>query len=144
MDATPTFPPLNPSHEIADHVSEVRLRVRASSMSGLLEEAGRAIAELQLRGAEASPASWRTIELSAPDRALLLADWLNELIYLAEAERWVGVHFEVDSAEDGQVRARVRGVRLERSAALLKAATLHELRVAAIPGGLEGEVVLDV
>ena len=144
MDPRPTVPPLSPSHEIADHVSEVRLRVRASSLGGLLVEAGRAIAELQLRGAEASSAGWRTIELSAPDRALLLVDWLNELIYLAEAERWVGVHFDVDSAEDGQLRARVRGVRLEHSVSLLKAATLHELRVAEIPGGLEGEVILDV
>jgi len=84
------------------------------------------------------------IEVSAPDRAALLADWLNELIYLAEAERWVGAEFEVASAEDGRVRARVRGVLIERAPALLKAATLHGLRVDDVPGGLEGQVILDV
>jgi SHS2 domain-containing protein len=49
------------------------------------------------------------MEISVADRATLLADWLNRLILLAEAERWVGADFEVDSAEDGRVRARVGG-----------------------------------
>ena len=137
-------PPGTSSHEIADHASEIRLRLRAPSLGGLLQEAGQALAELQLRGAQTTPAGWRTIELSSPDRAVLLVDWLNELIYLAEAERWVGVHFAVDSAVDGRVLARVRGVRLDRAAALLKAATMHELRVVDVPGGFEGEVILDV
>jgi len=140
--ATPALP--SPSHEIVDHVSEIRLRVRAGSLAELLEEAGRAAAQLQLRGADATRGTWRTIEVSAPDRAALLADWLNELIYLAEAERWVGADFEVDSAEDGRVRARVWGVLIERAPALLKAATLHGLRVDDVPGGLEGQVILDV
>ena len=138
----PTAPSLSPSHEIEDHVSEVRLRVHAGSLGDLLEEAGRAVTRLQLRGADATPGNWRTIEISAPDRATLLADWLNELISLAEAERWVGADFEVDSAEDGRVSARVWGVRLQRAPARLNAATLHGLRVDDVPGGLEGEVTL--
>jgi hypothetical protein len=105
--------------------------VRAGSLAELLEEAGRAVAQLQLRGADASRGTWRVIEVSAPDRA-------------AEAERWVGADFEVDSAEDGRVRARVWGVLIERAPALLKAATLHGLRVDDVPGGLEGQVILDV
>jgi SHS2 domain-containing protein len=117
---------------------------REEPLGGLLEEAGRAVAQLQLRGADATRGTWRTIEISAPDRAMLLVDWLNELIFLAEAERWVGADFEVDSGEDGRVRARVWGVRIERAPALLKAATLHGLRVDDVPGGLEGEVILDV
>jgi SHS2 domain-containing protein len=141
----PTIPDLlSPSHEVADHVSEVRLRVRAGSLGDLLEEAGLAVAQLQLRGADATRGTWRTIEISAPDRAAILVDWLNELIFLAEAERWVGADFEVDSAEDGRVRARVWGVWVQRAPALLKAATLHGLRVDDVPGGLEAEVILDV
>jgi SHS2 domain-containing protein len=142
--STTALASLSPAHEIADHVSEIRLRVQAGSLGDLLEEAGRAVAQLQLRGADATPGTWRTIEISAPDRDTLLVDWLNELIFLAEAERWVGADFEVDSAEDGRVRARVWGVRVQHAPALLKAATLHGLRVDDVPGGLEGEVILDV
>jgi SHS2 domain-containing protein len=63
---------------------------------------------------------------------------------LAEAERWIGADFEVDSAVDRRISARVRGVRVERAPGLVKAATLHGVRVDEVPGGLVGEVVLDV
>jgi SHS2 domain-containing protein len=134
--------PLAPSHEIVDHASEIRLRVCAGSLRDVLEEAGRAVCQLQLRGADATRGSWRTIQISAPDRATLLVAWLNELIFLAEAERWVGADFEVDSAEDGKVSARVWGVRIQRASAPLKAATPHGLRVNEVPGGLQVEVTL--
>ncbi|HEU5039911.1 MAG TPA: archease [Gemmatimonadales bacterium] len=137
--------PLGPSHEIIDHTSELRLRLRAGSFGELLAEAGRALAAVQLRR-PVPPAGgdWRHLEVSAPDRPGLLADWLNELIYLAETERWVGSEFEVERAEPGTLAARARGVTVERVPGLVKAATLHGLRVDDVPGGVSGEVVLDI
>jgi len=144
-DTGAAAPAMSSSHELADHVSEIRLRVRAGSLGELLAEAGRALAEIQLRGAGAAATGpSREVVISADDRAALLTDWLNELIYLAEAERWIGADFEVNSAVDRRVSARVRGVRVERAPGLVKAATLHGVRVDEVPGGLEGEVVLDV
>jgi SHS2 domain-containing protein len=142
--------PLPPSHEVVDHTSEIRLRVRAGSLAELLAEAGRALAQLELRGANGAAAGdWRPLTVSAADRAALLAEWLNELVFLAEAERWIPIDFEVEragevSGGDAEIRARARGVTLEQSPGLVKAATLHGLRVDPIPGGLEAEVVLDV
>jgi SHS2 domain-containing protein len=138
-----------PSHEVVDHTSEIRLRIRAGSLAELLAEAGRALAELELRDGGATESVWRPLVVSAADRAALLAEWLNELVFLAESERWIPTEFEVECAGDTpagetEVRARARGVRVEQSPGLVKAATLHGLRVDAIPGGLEGEVVLDV
>lgn len=145
-DAAPATPPaMRPSHELIDHVSEMRLRVRAGSLRELLAEAGRALAGIQLRGSEAPVTGpSREVVIAAADRAALLTDWLNELIYLAEVERWIGAEFEVISADDGRVSARVRGVSVERVPGLVKAATLHGVRVDEVPGGLEGEVILDV
>jgi SHS2 domain-containing protein len=136
---------MQPSHEIIDHASEVRLRIRAASLPELLAEAGRALAEVQLREAEGTPTrKWRDIEVSAPDRAALLAEWLNELIFLGETEAWVPVEFTVERATETSARVRASGVSLDRTPGLVKAATLHGLRVDEIAGGLEGEVVLDV
>jgi SHS2 domain-containing protein len=73
-----------------------------------------------------------------------LADWLNELVFLAETERWVATDFGIELADDRSVRARVRGVDVERVPGLVKAATLHGLRLEDVPGGMEGEVILDV
>ncbi|HEY3013411.1 MAG TPA: archease [Gemmatimonadales bacterium] len=133
------------SHEIIDHASEVRLRIRAASMSELLAEAGRALAKLQLRESGGTPVpKRRDIEVSASDSAALLAEWLNELIFLSETEAWVPVQFEVTRATETSAKVRASGMSLDRVSGLVKAATLHGLRVDGIPGGLEGEVILDV
>jgi SHS2 domain-containing protein len=139
------MPRLSPSHEVVDHASEVRLRLRAGSLDELLAEAGRALATIQLGGA-VGPATGpsRQIEVSSSDRASLLADWLNELVFLAEAEQWVATEFTIDLTDGRSVRARARGVEVERMPGLVKAATLHGLRVEDVPGGIEGEVILDV
>jgi SHS2 domain-containing protein len=136
---------MQPSHEIIDHASEIRLRIRAASLPELLAEAGRALAEVQLRESDgATMPRWRDIEVSAPDRAALLAEWLNELIFLGETEAWVPVQFEVERATDTGASIRASGISLDQAPGLVKAATLHGLRVDEIAGGLEGEVVLDV
>jgi SHS2 domain-containing protein len=136
---------LSPSHEVVDHTSEVQLRLRAGSLGELLAEGGRALAAIQL-GGTAGPAtgSSREIEVSSPDRAALLADWLNELVFLAEAEQWVATEFAIELTDGRSVRARARGVEVERVPGLVKAATLHGLRLEDVPGGMEGEVILDV
>jgi SHS2 domain-containing protein len=136
---------LGPSHDVLDHTSEVQLRLRAGSMADLLAEAGRAIARIQLRDTPRSPpGSWRVIEVASRDRASLLADWLNELIFLAETERWYGTEFEIARADDRSLRARARGVVMDVAPGVVKAATLHGLKVEDVPGGLQGEVILDV
>ena len=133
------------SHELIDHTSEVQLRIRATSLGGLLAEAGRALAELQLRGGEpGTAAASRRLHVTAPDRERLLVDWLNELIFLAETERWVATGFEIERADAESVDARASGVEVARVPGLVKAATMHGLRVAEGDGWWEGEVILDV
>ena len=133
------------SHEIADHASELRVRLTAGSLGELLAEAGRALAEIQASGpVPPEPGPWRRVEVSAPDRAGLLAEWLNELIYLGETERLVATEFELERVEPCSASIRVRGPALERAPGLVKAATLHALRVDDVPGGVSGEVVLDI
>jgi SHS2 domain-containing protein len=133
------------SSELLSHTAEVRLRVRAPSLGELAAEAGRALGALEL-GTTPPVASgpWRDLEIRAPDREALLVEWLNELIYLAETERWVGVEFEVRAAEDMALSMRGRGMVVDEPPARVKAATFHGLKIKATPEGLEAEVVLDV
>jgi SHS2 domain-containing protein len=137
--------PLLPSHERRDHTSEIELHIRAGSLGDLLAEAGRALAEAQLTGADCvlgGPP--RLIRVSSSDREALLVDWLNELIFLADIDRWVAMDFSVDLAEETEVRARASGVTLQWAPSRVKAATFHGLRVVDVPGGLEADVILDV
>jgi len=132
------------AHDIADHTSELLVRLRAGSLADLMAEAGRALAEIQLRETgSVAEGAWRAVEVSASDPAGLLADWLNELIYLGETERWVATEFDLEAA-GAMLRGRARGVTLGQAPVLVKAATLHGVRVDRVPGGLTGEVILDI
>ncbi len=133
------------SAEIIEHTAEVRLRLRAATLGELAIVAGRALAELEL-GHSPGPARgpWREVVVSGRDREAALVHWLNELIYLAETERWVGVEFTVSRATETELRMRVRGVMVDEAPARVKAATFHGLQIAAVPDGVEADVVLDV
>jgi len=134
-----------PSHELRQHTSEIELHIRAGSLGDLLAEAGHALAEMQLTSADCVPGGpARPIRVLSPDREALLVDWLNELIFLADIDRWVAMDFSIDLADDTEVRARASGVTLEWAPSRVKAATFHGLRVENVPGGLEAEVILDV
>jgi len=133
------------SSEMLSHTAEARVRVRAPSFGELAAEAGRALARLETGTAQASPdGPWRDIEIQSRDREALLVDWLNDLIYLAETERWIGVEFEVGAATDTSLTMRARGVTVDAAPARVKAATFHGLRIGTTPDGLEAEVIFDV
>jgi SHS2 domain-containing protein len=136
---------MGPSSELLSHTAEVKLRVRAGSLGELVAEAGRALGALELGAAPPrASGAWRDLEIRAADREALVVDWLNELIYLAETERWVAVEFEVRSAADTALAMRARGVSVDETPARVKAATFHGLKIIAVPDGLEAEVVFDV
>jgi SHS2 domain-containing protein len=134
-----------PSSELLEHTAEAKVRVRAPSFGELAAEAGRALARIQLGRAPTPPTgAWRTIEVHSTDREALLVDWLNELIFLAETERWVPAEFQVVGDTGSMLRVLARGVSVEEAPARVKAATFSGLHIRRIPGGLEAEVVFDV
>jgi SHS2 domain-containing protein len=132
-------------HELLAHTAEVRLRVRAPDFPALAAEAGRALAALEL-GGEPPPAAGdaREVVLRAADQGALLVDWLNELIYLAETERWVATEFLPQPGGALELRMRARGATVDIAPSRVKAATHHGLEVRTTPGGVEAEVVFDV
>jgi SHS2 domain-containing protein len=132
-------------HRWLDHTSEVQLQVGAESLAGLAAEAGRALGLLLLRDVPARPEGpAREIEVESVDREALLVDWLNEILFLAEVERWVAVEFDVLEASSERLKASARGVPVDEPPALVKAATFHGLAVEERDGGLQAEVIFDV
>ena len=132
-------------HEHVEHTSEMTLRVRGPSFEALIEEATRAFVELvpeRIRGPITTEA--RDFRLDAPDRAALLVDWLNELVYLGEAEAWLPAQVDVEAADEGGVLVRATPMRLTEPFVLVKAATLHGAVVRKTERGLEAEVTLDI
>jgi len=143
---TPPQPPASGGawHRTVDHVSELRLELGGPSWASLLEEAVRALGQQLARGrAPAAPAVTRRVALSAHDREALLVDVLNELIYLAESERWLPVDARAQESAADRVALDVAGVPVEEAPCAVKAATLHGLEVVERDGRWTATVILD-
>jgi protein archease len=132
-------------HRWVDHTSEVQLQVGAESLGGLAAEAGRALGLLLLRREDPKPAGpSRLLEVESADREALLVDWLNEILFVAETEKWVPLEFEVQDASPTRLRAAARGVPVADPPSHVKAATFHGLRVTEGENGYHAEVIFDV
>jgi SHS2 domain-containing protein len=132
--------------EVLEHTADVGLRLMGDSPEDLLVAAGEGLASLE--------GSWfpgegreRPVTVEARDLPGLLVAWLDELLYLRDAEDVVFGGFRVADLADGRVRAAVRtaprGDRILESAGV-KAATYHRLRFERTNGGWSADVYLDV
>ena len=126
-----------------EHTSELELAIDAPTEAAVYADAFAAYVEL-VREDESLDRERREIELRSAERATLLADWLEELVYLADVQQFVPVRLTDLQLEDGGLRGTVRGHQGEPRA-LVKAVTRH--RLAFEPdgsGGWHATVVLDV
>jgi SHS2 domain-containing protein len=129
-------------YEWVEHTAELELRLEAASAEELFAEGLRALAELLDGELEGEPAR-HAVATSAPDRATLLADWLNELVYLSEAEAFIPKRVERIALSETDLEAEVAG-RRARPRPLVKAVTYHGLSLAEEGGRWRATVVLDV
>jgi SHS2 domain-containing protein len=127
-----------------EHTAELELAIEAASEEAMLADALAALRELLapddgVTGEEAR----RTIAVSAPDRPALLACWLEELVYLAESEGFVGSELAECRMEDTRLVTVVRGG-FGEPRPIVKAVTYHRLSFEPRDGGYVASVVLDV
>jgi SHS2 domain-containing protein len=127
-------------YEWREHESELELVVDAPTDVLVLRETMAALAEL-LGPATGRPQS-HAVSLEAHDRAALLAQWLEELVFLAETERFVPEDADLvvtDTRLEGTVRGRAGDPR-----PLVKAVTYHRLEFERRGDSWHARVVLDV
>jgi SHS2 domain-containing protein len=126
-----------------EHTGELELALEASEEQEVFADALAALAEL-LDASTANGGRVRhDIALRSRERATLLADWLGELVFLAETENFVPERVvRLELAPEG-LRATVEG-RVGEPPHLVKAATYHGLEFEAEEGGVRARVVLDV
>jgi SHS2 domain-containing protein len=141
------------SFEFVDAVtSDLCFVARGATLEAVFRAAGDALLAATLEEPEAlGAAERRSLALVEPDRELLLLAYLNELIFLRDAERLLlrAHHLELTQDGDARLGAELAGERIDparhRLLAEVKAATAHGLRVSAVPGGgFEARVTLDV
>jgi SHS2 domain-containing protein len=133
-------------YEFLEHTADLGIRAWGSSVEELFAGAAEALAEV-LGAWFPGEGRERVVEVEAPDQEALLVAWLDELLYLHEADDVVFGGFDVDRVDARRLRARVRagprGVR-ELESPGVKATTYHRLRLAREEEMWVADVYLDL
>lgn len=125
-----------------EHTAELELEIEAPSKEAVFGEALAAFAELVGNGS--GPRTMRVLEVEADEPGLLLAEWLSELVYLADAEQFVPERIAALELGEDRLRAAIEG-HLGEPRPLVKAVTLHRLEFRPDDTvGWHARVVLDV
>jgi len=133
--------------EIVNHTADVGIIAYGADMSQAFANAATALFSLITELTDVEEALHRDIELTAPDIESLLVEWLNELIYLFDAERIIFKRFDIINLNSTQLKARSYGERVDSSKHKLKtgvkAATYHMLKVDKA-NGCKVQVLFDI
>jgi SHS2 domain-containing protein len=137
--------------EFFDVTADIGYRAYGETLNGAFENAGMALFEVITDTSVLKQSIKKTISLTAEDEKALLFDWLNELIFLHDAEYLVFSRFQVDISGDEdqgyQLEAEVWGEEFEQSRHEsrdeVKAVTYHLMEVER-EDGYRLQVILDV
>lgn len=130
------------------HEADIGVRGVGTTKERAFEQAAIALTAVVVDPRELSPRQAVEITCEAPDDELLLADWLNALVYQMATAKLLFGRFEVH-LEGHRLRGRAWGEPLDvtrhRPAVEVKGATYTDLRVRCEPDGTwRAQCVVDV
>jgi len=130
------------------HVADVGVRGRGRTMAQAFEQAALALTAVVTDPESVRPVEAVEICCEAPDPGILLADWLNALVFEMATRRMLFSRFDV-RIERGRLTASAHGERVDvarhQPAAEVKGATLSELEVACdAEGNWHAQCIVDV
>jgi SHS2 domain-containing protein len=131
-----------------DHDADIGVRGIGPSLAAAFAQAGRALAEVACEGATVRPLERVAIECEAPDPELLLADWLNAVVFEMSTRKMLFSRFEV-TLELPKLHGQVWGEPIDPARHAIavepKGATYTALKVAPCDdGGWIAQCVIDV
>lgn len=127
-----------------EHTADRAFHARGRDLKELFTHAAQAMFALEGRRSGGRRIVPRDVALVALDRETLLVNWLNELLYLQEANGETYDRFDLREISDVHLRARIHGRAHGTSRRTIKAVTFHNLEVKHGPQGWEATVVVDV
>ena len=136
-------------YEIVEHTADVGLRVFGKDLKELFSNAAYGLFDLIVADlGTIRPEQAVSLTVEAEDVEDLFADWLRELLYLCNAERWLFSKFEVLDSDSKRLKARCWGESYDASRHAwemeIKAVTVHRLRVERVEAGWRAQVIFDI
>ncbi len=121
-----------------EHTADVKIEAEGETVEEAFEEAAKALYELMTDTSKIEPRVEKKITVEGEDLESLLYNWLEEFIYLTDAERLVFSEVnieEVKKESDGRYKltATAKGEKFDHnkhvSKTEVKAATYHEMEI---------------
>jgi len=134
--------------EVIDHTADVGIIAYGTEIKQVFGNAALAlfslITELENIGEELK----YDLEVASEDRESLLVEWLNELIYLFDAEHVLLKKFDIQSLSNTRLKATCYGEKFDPSRHKIKtgvkAATYHMLRIDKDNKGYKAQIIFDI
>ncbi|MDI6821910.1 MAG: archease [Actinomycetota bacterium] len=120
--------------EVLDHTADIGLKAYGTTLKEAFENAAMGMFSIMTDLDKVQPKETFEVDITAEDRETLLVEWLNELLYLFDAERVLFSRFEItDWDERYFLKATLQGERIDLDRhdieIQIKACTYHMLKV---------------
>jgi len=134
--------------EVIDHTADVGIIAYGTEIKQVFGNAALALFSLITELEDVGEELKYDVEVASEDRESLLVEWLNELIYLFDAEHVLLKKFDVQSLSNARLKAACYGEKFDPSRHKIKtgvkAATYHMLRIDKYNKGYKAQVIFDI
>ena len=132
-----------PIVERIEHTADLAIAVRGRTVADIFSATAADMFDLMTIPPEKITIR-RRIDVESTDRAGLLVDWLNELIYLHETTGETYTEFVIEEITEDTLIATVGGGKTVLKKRTIKAATYHQLRLDIDENCVSAHLVFDV
>lgn len=131
-------------YEFLEHTADIKFKTTAKSLPKLFENCLKALSHYMTSDSEVKSKLKKEIEIQADDKEALLYKFLDEIIYLVDAENFIPAKANIEINEH-KLKATLQGdLASKYSIKHVKAATYAEMYIKQDLKGWEAQVVLDV
>jgi len=134
--------------EVTDHTADIGIIAYGGSLAELMVNSAAGMVSLMMDTASIEESINKTVELSEPDTVTLLVKWLNELLYMFDADRMIFGSFDIVMHGDTRLTAVCGGEKYtparHRITREIKAATYHNLDIVKEKDGYSARIIFDI
>ena len=135
-------------YEFINHTADLGIRVWGESIEELFKNAAYSMFDTIADLNRVELKKTMKVEIEKEELDELLADWLRNLLYKFNGDRYLLKEFRVETIDTQGLKAKVKGEKLDLSRHHLKteikAVTYHGLEVKEVDRGWEAQIIFDI
>jgi SHS2 domain-containing protein len=135
-------------YKILEHPSDLGIEARGASLAEAFQNAAQGLMSIILDLSSVEPSEERELAINSSDLDQLLVNWLSEILYLYDGQRFICRDFIIQKLTPTGLKAKVRGEifseNTHRTKLDVKAVTYHQLFVQENKNGGLVRVYLDI